>query len=168
MIEAVNSVIANASVLRGPAEQASAARSFAANPDRVQEVILAPYVSPYIHVDVNYDKAVLQIRDGDTGNVLKQFPSEAALEVQSRLAARLSTQAQAASVPEREVRRSSSSSSSSPQPQTFVASEPSAPQPQQAVVNAQAQVAAEALASTAAQAQAVSSPPTSGNVDTTA
>lgn len=80
MIEAVNSVLSNAVLARGSAEQQSVARSFAANPERVQEVAQAPYVSPYISVNVNYNKAVLQIRDGDTGDVVRQFPSESQLE----------------------------------------------------------------------------------------
>lgn len=79
MIEAVNSVLANASLLRGHAEQGSSARSFTANPDRVQEAPQAPFVSPYIMVDTNFDQAVLQIRDSNTGDVLRQFPSESAL-----------------------------------------------------------------------------------------
>ena len=37
MIEAVNSVLANASLVRGNAEQVDVSKSFAANPDRVQE-----------------------------------------------------------------------------------------------------------------------------------
>lgn len=76
MIEAVNSVLANAQLSRQAVEQSSSARSFAANPDRIQEVAQAPFVSPYIQVDVNYNKAILQIRDGDTGDVLHQFPTE--------------------------------------------------------------------------------------------
>jgi hypothetical protein len=79
MIEAVNSVLANASLLRGHAEQGSSARSFTANPDRIQEAPQAPFVSPYIIVDTNFDQAVLQIRDSNTGDVLRQFPSESAL-----------------------------------------------------------------------------------------
>ncbi len=80
MIEAVNSVLSNAVLARGSAEQQSVARSFAANPEKVQEVAQAPFVSPYISVNVNYNKAVLQIRDGDTGDVVRQFPSESQLE----------------------------------------------------------------------------------------
>ncbi len=76
MFEAVNSVISNAPMLRGNAEQMAVARSFAANPDRVQEVPMAPYISPYIHVDVKYNEAVLQLRDSDTGAVESQIPSE--------------------------------------------------------------------------------------------
>lgn len=80
MIEAVNSVISNAVLARGSAEQQSVARSYAANPERVQEVARAPYVSPYISMDINYNKAVLQIRDSDTGDVVRQFPSESQME----------------------------------------------------------------------------------------
>lgn len=80
MIEAVNSVISSAPVLRQSAEQVDAARSFAANPERLQELPQAPYISPFVHVDLNFDTAVLQIRDSDTGDVLNQFPSESALK----------------------------------------------------------------------------------------
>ncbi|MGB4107103.1 MAG: hypothetical protein WBK55_04835 [Alphaproteobacteria bacterium] len=155
MIEAVNAVVANASLLRGSAEQASAARSLAANPERVQEVIQAPYVSPFIYVDVNYDKAVLQIRDSDTGDVLKQFPSEQTMAIRSRIAQRQAAQTQP-DVPDAPAPQ---------QQQQAEAPKVETPAPQ---VNAQAQVAATALASTAAQAAAVSAPPTSGNVIVTA
>ena len=79
MIEAVNSVIASAPLLRGNAEQGSSVR--AVQSEAVRELPQAPYVSPYIFVDNNYNKAVLQIRDSDTGDVLRQFPSEQRLEV---------------------------------------------------------------------------------------
>lgn len=84
MIEAVNSVLSNAPVARGNAEQNSQARSLAANPEKVQEVAQAPYVSPYIFMDINYDKAILQLRDSDTGDVLRQYPSESQLEAYRR------------------------------------------------------------------------------------
>ncbi len=91
MIEAVNSVIANASLLRGNTEQVDASRAFASNPERVQEVVArspsAPFVSPYISVDVRFDTAVLQIRDSDTGDVVSQFPSESAMAARQRQAA---------------------------------------------------------------------------------
>ncbi len=69
-------MISNAPMLRGNAEQMAVARSFAANPDRVQEVPMAPYISPYIHVDVKHNEAVLQLRDSNTGAVEEQIPSE--------------------------------------------------------------------------------------------
>lgn len=84
MFEAVNSTLSNAPLLRPQVEQVSAARSYAANPEKVQEVAQAPYISPFIHLDVNFGKAVLQIRDSDTGDVVRQFPSESALEAARR------------------------------------------------------------------------------------
>lgn len=78
MFEAVNSVLSNASLLRGQAEQTTAARAIA--DQQVTKAPQAPFVSPYIHVDLNYDKAVLQIRDSETGDVVNQFPSQGALE----------------------------------------------------------------------------------------
>jgi len=84
MLEAVNSVVSNASLLRGQAEQTSAARSLAANPERVQVVPQAPYISPYIHVDVNFDTAVLALRDRDTGDFLTTIPSDARLQARAQ------------------------------------------------------------------------------------
>lgn len=89
MLEAVNSVLQTAPLARANAEQASVVDSFAANPERVQRAApQAPYISPYIFLDVNYDKAVIQLRNGDTGDVEDQFPSEAALQAAARQAAR--------------------------------------------------------------------------------
>ncbi|AEP09103.1 hypothetical protein MICA_769 [Micavibrio aeruginosavorus ARL-13] len=47
-------------------------------------VAQAPYISPYVHVDVNHDKAVLQLRDPDTGDVVRQIPSEPMLDAMRR------------------------------------------------------------------------------------
>lgn len=81
MIEAVNSVVSNASVSRGVAEQQSAARSYASNPEKTQEATSqTPYISQHIKVDSTYNKAVLQIRDSDTGDVVRQFPTEGQLK----------------------------------------------------------------------------------------
>lgn len=87
MIEAANAVTLSFSTLRGNAEQAASVRSYAANPEKIQEVAQAPYVSPYVYVDVNFDRAVLQIRDSDTGDVVRQFPSESEMESRRRAAA---------------------------------------------------------------------------------
>ncbi len=84
MLEAVHSVLQSAPVVRAQAEQVSPAESFAANPDRVQKApVQAPFVSPYIFVDVALNKAVIQIRNGDTGDVLGQFPTEASLRARA-------------------------------------------------------------------------------------
>ena len=79
MIEAVNSILANAAASRGTVEQQSTARSLSANPEKVQEAARVPYVSPYISVDRNFNRAILQIRDSDTGDVVRQFPTEGQL-----------------------------------------------------------------------------------------
>jgi hypothetical protein len=84
MIEAVNSVLANSPITRVVAEQQSVANSYAANPERVQVVAQAPYISPYVHVDVNFDKAVLQIRDSETGDVVRTIPTEGQMEAYRR------------------------------------------------------------------------------------
>lgn len=86
MIEAVNSVVSNASALRAGTQQvdASVAATVNVTPVAVSdyeapEAPKAPYISPYIALDFNYDKAVLQIRDSETGDVQDQFPSESRL-----------------------------------------------------------------------------------------
>ena len=85
MLEAVNSVLSNAAYTKAIADQQSVANSFAANPARVQQASLqAPYISLYIKVDVNFDKALLLQRDRDTGDVVRQIPSEAQLEAYKR------------------------------------------------------------------------------------
>ncbi|HBR69967.1 MAG TPA: hypothetical protein DEA55_11390 [Rhodospirillaceae bacterium] len=82
MIEAVNSLVSNAPFLRANAEQVSAVRLEL--PESVSAGPQAPYVSPYISVDVNFDTAVLQIRNSSTGDVIRQFPSESTLEARRR------------------------------------------------------------------------------------
>ena len=118
MLEAVNSVVSNAPLLRSAGEQVAATRSFASNPDRVQEVVQAPYISPYIHVDVNFDTAVIQFRDSDTGEVVRQIPSQTRLEVKQREARG-----------ERQVQRTVSSEVSAPVPTAAESAQSSAPAP---------------------------------------
>jgi uncharacterized FlaG/YvyC family protein len=85
MLEAVNSVLSNASYTRAVAEQQSVVNSYAANPARVQQASLqAPYISLYIKVDNNFDRAILQIRDNQTGDVVRQIPTESQLEAYRR------------------------------------------------------------------------------------
>lgn len=82
MIEAVNSVVSNAPLIRVAADQVAASRSFAGDAAAVESVArgpVAPYISPYISVDPLFDAAVLQLRDSDTGDVVEQFPSDEAL-----------------------------------------------------------------------------------------
>lgn len=84
MLEAVNSVLQTAPLVRGNVEQVSTSDSYAANPSRVQKVAQAPYVSPYIVVDIDHNKAILQIRDSETGDVVRSFPTDQSLELRAR------------------------------------------------------------------------------------
>ncbi|PZQ48484.1 MAG: hypothetical protein DI551_01665 [Micavibrio aeruginosavorus] len=85
MLEAVNSVLSNVQYTRAAAEQQSVLNSYAANPERVQQATtVAPYISLYIKVDNNFDRAILQIRDTDTGDVVRQIPTETQLEAYRR------------------------------------------------------------------------------------
>ncbi len=85
MIEAVNSTIAAATVSRALPEQAISGRDVAVSPVQAQKAApTAPYVSPYISVNVDYNKAVLQLRNGETGEVENQFPSENQLRAYQR------------------------------------------------------------------------------------
>jgi uncharacterized FlaG/YvyC family protein len=96
MLEAVNSVLQTAPVIRASAEQVSTADSYAANPDRVQKIPQAPYISPYIHMDVDLDQAVLQIRDSETGDVVRQIPSEVSIQNRQRFQEQISLQQEVA------------------------------------------------------------------------
>ena len=80
MLEAVNSVLQSAPIVRVNAEQSSTLDSFAVNPDRVQKVSQAPYLSPYFSIDAVDSQVVLQIRDPQTGKVLQSYPSETNLQ----------------------------------------------------------------------------------------
>ncbi len=134
MIEAVNSVLSAAPVLKAAVEQQSVVRSFAANPVRVQEVALAPYISPYIKVDVNFDKAVLQLRDSETGDVVRQIPTEGQLEA---------------------YRRAQQSANTSPKPKQFdVTSVTDTSGPSQTVKPQQTPVAAQVSSETAPSSNA--------------
>lgn len=91
MIEAVNSVVSGASSARNIAVEANvsnAANSGFELGDQVARAPVAPFVSPYYAQDVNFDTTVVQIRDSETGDVLKQFPSEKVLEQRQALAER--------------------------------------------------------------------------------
>ena len=144
MIEAVNSVLQTAPFVRANNEQISTADSFAANPERLQrapQAPQAPFISPYIYLDVNYDKAVIQLRNGDTGDVIDQFPSESALQARARQSAQQQvareTQAQQAPQPQASVETSAPQQSA-----------PEASQANTAAINAQQQAAFQAAAQT--------------------
>jgi len=80
MVEAVTSSVSNASLVRATAEQANVARSAAVAASKNAEVVQAPFVSPYIHVDNESNTVVLQIRNGETGKVIDQIPAKSSAE----------------------------------------------------------------------------------------
>ena len=85
MIEAVKSTLSASPVLQKSMEQMSNTKSFAANPDKIQEVASdIPYVSPSVRVDNNSKLAILEFRDSGTGEVMIQIPSEAQIEAYKR------------------------------------------------------------------------------------
>ena len=81
MIEAVNSVLSNVQNARPAIEAQATTRTLAANPDKVQEAapLKTPYTSFNIAFDRNYNKAIYQVRDSDTGDVLRQYPTKGQL-----------------------------------------------------------------------------------------
>ena len=79
MLEAVNSVLSNNSSTRASAEQVSTVRSFAANPERIQEAA-RPSITRTITIDNNINRAILEIRDNNSGDVVRQFPTEGQLK----------------------------------------------------------------------------------------
>ncbi len=85
MIEAVNSVLASAPLVRQYTEQQSGgALSNNSQVESVKTFAQAPYISPFISVDVNFDTAVILLRDAETGDTVRQIPSEGALEARRR------------------------------------------------------------------------------------
>ncbi len=77
MIDAVNTFLSGIQTAKASTSQGA---GFSAELESVNPAPQAPFVSPYISVDLNFNRAVLQIRDSDTGDVLRQFPSESRLE----------------------------------------------------------------------------------------
>lgn len=85
MIEAVNSVLASAPLVRQNTDvQSGGALTNLANLESVRAIAQAPYISPFISVDVNFDTAVILLRDAETGDTVRQIPSEGALEARQR------------------------------------------------------------------------------------
>lgn len=87
MIEAIKSTLAVAPQLSKVAEQASTSRSFAANPDKEQEVAQDSdgfYSSRNVRVDNSANIAVLEFRNPLNGDVKTQIPTEAQLQAYER------------------------------------------------------------------------------------
>lgn len=87
MIEAVNAVVSNAQILRSMAEQVSATQNLSANPARIQSAaVSAPYLSPHVDFNSGNSKPIFVVRDSSSGEVIKQFPSEAQIRAYNRAA----------------------------------------------------------------------------------
>ncbi len=87
MIEAIKSTLSVAPVVAKATSQVSSEKSFATNPDKVQEVA-APdenyYISRNVRVDNNAPVAVLEFRNPLNGDVKTQIPTEAQLQAYER------------------------------------------------------------------------------------
>jgi len=155
MIEAVNSVLANASLSRGSAVQAQQSAPPRSEP---AELPVAPFISPRVSFDSNSNKAVLQIRDAATGDVVNQFPSE------SRLRAIEAQQAQESAQSVRQAQLTGASSAPQPAPvQSFDAGSLATLQAPQGVSTSDIQLATVAFSSGAA-----SGAPSTASVSVTA
>lgn len=87
MIEAVNAVVSNASILRSVAEQTSTTQVLSANPSKVQSAaISAPYLSPHVDYNGGNSKPIFVVRDSATGETIKQFPTEAQIRAYTKAA----------------------------------------------------------------------------------
>lgn len=84
MIEGINSSIATASLLRPVVEQEMNARGQSASIEPVQRSPQAPYVSPYLFVDNANNKVILQIRDSESGDVVRQIPSDSQIRAYNK------------------------------------------------------------------------------------
>ena len=96
MIEAVKSTVASSTLLKANADTLSATNGYAANPDKIQSVSQAPYVSPTVRVDVLTKIAILEFRESLSGEVLAQIPSENAIRTYKMREARGDAQLAAA------------------------------------------------------------------------
>ena len=85
MIEAVNSVLSNASILRNTSEGINSASASAnvkigdiGQSQSIERVVaqLPQFISPYVSTDGGYSNTVIQVRDSNTGDVLSQFPTQ--------------------------------------------------------------------------------------------
>jgi hypothetical protein len=86
MIEGVNASIASAALVRPAVDQVERVASYAANPTQVQRVAAPPYLSLNVAMNYTIDKAVLQFRDAESGEVLSQIPSEKQIKAYRRAA----------------------------------------------------------------------------------
>lgn len=85
MIEAVAANVSSASSLRAIAEQTSTTQSFSSNPNRIQAAaIVAPYLSPHVDLNGGNSKPIFVVRDAETGDNIRQFPTEGQIRAYQR------------------------------------------------------------------------------------
>lgn len=84
MIEGVNASISTASAVRAVAQQVSSAESLSANPSRVQKAAIGTaYSSKYVELAPDI-KPIFIVRDTDTGESIRQFPTESQIRAYQR------------------------------------------------------------------------------------
>lgn len=88
MIEAVNSTLQASQIVR-PAQDSLQQDSEPVSIDieRERNFAQAPYISPAVDYNLEFDRAVLVLRDSATGEVTDQIPSDSRLEAQARATA---------------------------------------------------------------------------------
>lgn len=91
MLDAITSSALNAGYARVETDKVSVARSVDTTAPIKNTASSAPYYSPYIFVDSNYDKAILAIRDNNTGSVTQQYPSPNQIRAYQRAQAALTS-----------------------------------------------------------------------------
>lgn len=84
MLEAIASSAMNASAVRVDTDKVSSLRSAAVTASTTPASKSAPYYSPFIIVDSNFNKAILAIRDSNTGSVTQQYPSKSQIRAYVR------------------------------------------------------------------------------------
>jgi len=88
MIESVNSVVQSTPLTQANAQGAAIQATAQKAQEAPREIVRAPFISPVVAVNVEYDTAVLEIRNRATGDVVEQIPSDPRLEAQLREQAR--------------------------------------------------------------------------------
>lgn len=135
MIEGINSSLATAQATRIAAEVSVSVPQETASAERFNQAPFAdPYISSYIKLDANAAVfAVLQLRDSNSGEVIRQFPTENQLkafartqEVQESFVQ--SSQQRAVVAAEAATQASQTVANTSPAPQPAQTSTPVAPE----------------------------------------
>lgn len=105
MIEAVNMSVATSSLNRSATVQAPPpAVEVSAAPAEISAGVSAPYLSPHVNL-VGFRKPIFIIRDSETGEHVRQFPTESQIRAYNRAADVRSQQSAAAAQSEYQVQQ---------------------------------------------------------------